>query len=200
MFKIGITGGIGSGKTFICKMFEQLGIPVYYADERAKYLMNHQEEVINAIKATFGEPSYKDDTLNRAYLAENVFNNKENLTKLNNIVHPAVFKDTQNWVAQHQNAPFVLKEAALLFETGTHAQFDKNILVTAPEEVRIIRVMERDKVSKEQVEARMKNQLPDSKKMELADFIINNDGQTEVEKLVDKLYQYFSMSSQLKSA
>lgn len=200
MLKIGITGGIGSGKTFICKIFEQLGVPVYYADERAKFLMNNQEEVINAIKTAFGEASYKDGTLNRAYLAENVFNNKENLTKLNNIVHPAVFKDTQQWISQHQDAPFVLKEAALLFETGTYTQFDKNILVTAPEEVRIIRVMERDKVSKEQVEARMKNQLSDAEKMELADYIINNDGLREVGKIVEKLNNYFKMSSELKIA
>lgn len=200
MLKIGITGGIGSGKTFICKMFEELGVPVYYADERAKYLMNHQEEVIEAIKSAFGENAYQNGMLNRPVLAENVFSNKENLQKLNNIVHPAVFKDTQQWVAQHQDAPFILKEAALLFETGTYNQFDKNILITAPADVRIVRVMERDKVSKEQVEARMKNQLSDAEKMELADFIINNDGNTEVNKVVQKLHEYFSMTSQLMTA
>lgn len=192
MLKIGITGGIGSGKSYICSKFEQLGVPVYNADERAKYLMQNDEEVKNKLIESFGTEIFENNTLNRKFLASLVFNNKEALQTLNSIVHPAVEKDTENWLKLHQNKPFVVKEAALLFETGSYQKLDKTILVSADEDLRVARVMERDKVSREDVEARVKNQMDELDKMTLADYIINNDGNREIDKLVLKLNQLFS--------
>jgi len=200
MLKVGITGGIGSGKSFICSKFEQLGVPVYNADERAKYLMQNDETVKTKLIETFGNEIFEHNTLNRKLLASLVFNNKEALAKLNNIVHPAVQKDTENWLKLHQNKPYVIKEAALLFETGSYQNLDKTILVTANEDLRKVRVMERDKISKEDVEARIKNQMDDLEKMTLADYIINNDGNREIDKLVLKLNQLFSFHFDAKSA
>lgn len=177
MLRVGITGGIGSGKTTVCKIFETLGIPIYYADDRAKYLMEHDPTLIQAIKNTFGSGAYNGETLNRPYLAEKVFHNKTELAKLNALVHPAVAFDAEQWANVQHGVPYTLKEAALLFEAGSYKQLDKLIVVTAPEEVRTERVMLRDNVTAEAVKARMANQWPESDKVALADFIINNDGQ-----------------------
>lgn len=189
---IGITGGIGSGKTFICEKFKAMGIPVYNADERAKFLMENNLDIIYQLKENFGEEIYSNDKLNRKLLASKVFENKEALAVLNAIVHPAVEKDVADWSEANKNQKYLIKEAALLFETGSYKNLDKTILVHAPEDERILRVMKRDHSSKEQVLARINNQLSDLEKMEHADFIINNNGKNEVDKIVAKLNMLFS--------
>ena len=192
MLKIGITGGIGSGKTTVCKLFETLGIPVYYADERAKYLMQHEHFLIDQIKKNFGDEVYENGRLNRALLAEKVFNNKPKLELLNSIVHPAVYRDTERWVEEQKikKPPYLIKEAALLIETGSYKSLDKLIMVTAPLEERINRVSARDKISVEDVMARVRNQLPEDEKIKLADFIITNEGDlATLEKQVAEVHQ-----------
>lgn len=176
MLKIGITGGIGSGKTTICKIFETFGIPVFYADTVAKQLMTSDDILVQGIKAAFGELSYsKEGILDKKYLANIVFNNEVQLAKLNSLVHPAVFRAFDKWESSQTAAPYVLKEAALLFESGSYKSCDFTILVTAPRELRIKRVMQRDAVSAEQVIARINKQLDDEEKEKMADFFINND-------------------------
>lgn len=175
--KIGITGGIGSGKSTVCKIFKVLGIPVYYADDRAKSLMIEDPQLIKAIKALLGEEAYSaDGQLNRAHVGNIVFKDKEQLEKLNAIVHPAVAKDGARWHLKQTNVPYTLKEAALLFEAGSYRQLDQLICVIAPQEVRIQRVMKRDQVERAAVLARMDKQWPQAKKARLSDFIIYNDG------------------------
>jgi dephospho-CoA kinase len=173
--KIGITGGIGSGKTTVCKIFETLGIPVYYADERAKWLMTNDLELVKNIKILFGKAAYNDGILNRSYIAEIAFSDPQKLEQLNSLVHPAVLRDGEIWQESHPNVPYTLKEAALLFESGSYKQLDKIIVVTAPLELRIQRVLQRDQTSREAVEARIAKQMLEEEKIKRADFIIIND-------------------------
>lgn len=175
MIKVGITGNIGSGKTTVCRIFEVLGIPVYYADTRAKALM-HVAPLKERIIQVFGQKSFADDKLNRKYLAEIVFGDKEKLDQLNGLVHPVVARDAELWFSQQKNKRYALKEAALLFESGSSKGLDAVICVAAPESMRINRVMMRDTVKREDVRARIRNQMPQQQKMEMSDFIINNDG------------------------
>ncbi|SEQ91178.1 dephospho-CoA kinase [Pedobacter rhizosphaerae] len=193
MLKVGITGGIGSGKTTVCKIFEVLGIPVFYADPEAKNIMIKDEVLIAGIKETFGEESYfSDGTLNNKHLAGIVFNNEAELKKLNALVHPAVFRGFDNWEKQiPSNTSYTLKEAALLFESGSYKMCDINILVTAPPEVKIARVIQRDGISEEQVKARMDKQLPDEEKMRLADYLIINDEKNSLIEQVLGLHKQF---------
>ncbi len=176
MIKVGITGGIGSGKTTVCKMFEKhFNTPIYYADRRAKYLINHDKTLKNSIKQHFGNVYHHNGRINRKILASIVFNNKEKLKQLNLLVHPRVRIDGNDWFDRLKGKfPYALKEAALLYESKSHLDLDKIIVVHAPDEERILRVMKRDKVSKEQVLARMKNQLSQKTKMSKADFLIEN--------------------------
>ena len=175
MLKIGITGGIGSGKTTVCKVFELLGIPVFYADTAAKLAMINNPVLVNGVKESFGQESYHPDgTLNNKHIAAIVFNNQTELDKLNALVHPAVFKAFDVWVATKTMAPYVLKEAALLFESGSYQKCDKNILVTSPVALRMARVMQRDQVTEAQVLARMDKQFTDDQKMKMADYFISN--------------------------
>jgi dephospho-CoA kinase len=192
MLKIGITGGIGSGKTTVCKMFEALGVPVYYADDRAKLLMREDPDLIAALKSTFGAEVYLEDgSINRAYLSKLVFNDKSKLSDLNALVHPAVFRDAKIWQEEQKQAghSYSMKEAALLFESGSYQQLDKIIVVTAPEEIRLQRVMQRDGVSKEQVLARMRNQMPQEEKEAKADFLIDNVELEDLKEEVMKVHQ-----------
>ena len=192
MLKAGITGGIGSGKTTVCKMFEQLGIPVYYADDRAKYLMQHEHFLIDQIKKHFGEEVYVNGKLDRRVLATKVFNDKAKLDVLNSLVHPVVFRDTERWMEEQKEkkVPYVLKEAALLVETGSYKALDELIVVTAPLNARIERVTERDNTNADEVLARVKNQLPDDEKVKLANFVITNDnGLPELEQQVLKIHE-----------
>ena len=174
MLKVGITGGIGSGKTTVCKIFETLNIPIYYADERAKWLMVNDQDLVIQIKDLLGKESYTiDGQLNRKFISSIVFNDKGKLKQLNALVHPVVANDGENWHLE-QVAPYTLKEAALLFESGSYRSLDKIITVFAPESTRIQRVVDRDQVSEAEVKARIRNQMPDEEKVKLADFVINN--------------------------
>ena len=176
MLKIGITGGIGSGKSTVAKVFEVLGIPVYYADNAAKQLMNKDENLKEKITKQFGNQVYTDGKLNRTYLSEIVFNNPEKLALLNSLVHPATLKDAERWM-QQQTTPYAIKEAALIFESGAQQHLDYVIGVTAPAPLRIHRTMQRDAITREEVVARMDKQMDDTIKMKLCHFIIKNDEQ-----------------------
>lgn len=179
MLRVGITGGIGTGKTTVCQIFETLGIPVYYADVRAKWLTTHDPGLVDAIRQLLGSEAYlADGSYNRAYVAGIVFKDAAKLSQLNALVHPAVEHDSRQWHLSQQEtgAPYTLHEAALLIESGHYLSLDTLILVTAPEELRIRRVVLRDKVSADQVRARMQHQIPDSEKVVYAGYKIDNDG------------------------
>ena len=175
--RIGITGGMGAGKSTVCKIFSQIGISIYDADSRAKWLMNNNPELKEAIRKSFGWDSYtRKDDLNRDYLAKVVFNNEEKLKNLNSIVHPAVMKDFELWTQEHKDEPYSLKEAALLFESDSYKNLHKVIVINSPIETRIERVVKRDHVKREDVLKRIENQSTDRERMEKADWIIYNDG------------------------
>jgi dephospho-CoA kinase len=190
MLKVGITGGIGSGKTTVCQIFEKLGVPVYYADQRAKELMEDDTQLSLEIKKEFGDEVYADGRLNRKLLAEIVFGNEEKLVKLNSLVHPAVFRDNRSWneILAKKGYPYVLKEAALLVETGSYRLLDKLIVVSAPEEDRIKRVMARDGSTQKQVLARIHAQMPEEQKVKYADYIIFNDRIMDLVPEVTKIH------------
>ncbi|WP_257656640.1 dephospho-CoA kinase [Parapedobacter lycopersici] len=191
MQKVGVTGGIGSGKTLICRIFGVLGIPVFDADREAKRLMTGDLGLVAAITDAFGDEAYSaNGSLNRAYLAETVFNNEAARKRLNELVHPVVIRAGEEWAAA-QHAPYTIKEAALLFESGSYKKNNYNILVTAPEDLRIQRVMERDGTTERQVRARMASQWPEEKKAAFADFIITNDGIQALIPQVRKLHDFF---------
>lgn len=173
---VGLTGGIGSGKSTVAKIFSILGIPVYYADDRAKWLMVFDAELKKQILTHFGPESYSEDgSLNRSYLAGTVFSDESKVKIINSLVHPAVKKDFEKWAAQ-QNAPYVLKEAALLFETGSYKDLDKTINVSAPLKIRVTRVMMRDlHRTEKQINDIIDKQMPDEEKNHLADYIIKNN-------------------------
>jgi len=176
MYKVGITGGMGSGKTSVCMVFETLRIPVYYADTRAKQLMNTDFELKAVLEEYFGKDIYENGILQRNKLAEIIFNDTLALEKVNSLVHPAVARDFEFWCTL-QTSPYVLEEAAIIFETGLAQRFDQVILVTAPEQIRIERVCARDRSSPEVVRKRMNLQWPEEKKIALANFIIYNDNE-----------------------
>jgi len=184
---VGITGGIGSGKTTVAKMFSAFGAPVYYADAEAKELTATSPEIRADLIALLGEATFKDGVLDRKYMANKIFNDEALLAKANAIIHPRVAAHFKQWAAA-QNFPYVLKEAAILFESGSYKDCDVTILVTAPEEIRIQRVMERDQATREEVVARMENQWSDAKKSELADFIIENLYLFDTQKTVENLH------------
>lgn len=189
--KIGITGGIGSGKSYVAKIFKALGVPFYDADKEAKELMNTNQAVKIALIREFGTEVYDtEDRLNRVYLAAQVFKDKNRLEKLNAIVHPIVIQHGADW-AKSQTFPYSLKEAALLFESGSYKQLDCTILVTAPVDIRIERVMQRDAVSRQDVLSRMSKQLLDDEKQNLADFIVVNDGVKPLLPQVLPLHEQF---------
>lgn len=188
--KIGVTGGIGSGKSLVCKIFESLGAPVYYADERAKALLIEHHEVKKQVIQLFGTESYTGDELNRAYLAERVFSNDQLLNKLNEVVHPAVAIDFQQFISSHKEERVVFKEAALLFETGSYKSLDQTICVMAKKEIRLKRVLLRDiQRSEEQVEQIMLKQTSDAQRKKLADWLIHNNGEELIIPQVIKIYQ-----------
>lgn len=190
---IGLTGGIGSGKSTVAKYLISKEVPVYIADDEARKLMQ-SKAVINAIVKVFGpEVLGNDGLLDRKALANIVFNDKEKLALLNGIVHPKVKKHFEAWVEKNKTHPFVVKEVAILFETKGHLQCDKTILVTAPLDVRIERTMKRDDVTKEEVLIRIQNQLPDEEKVKLADYVIQNinleDTYNQIDELLKDLYK-----------
>ena len=193
MLKIGITGGIGSGKTTVCRIFETLGIPVFYADTVAKQIMVTDPILVAGVKAAFGPESYGDTgILNNKHIAGIVFNNAAQLEKLNALVHPAVFRAFDAWVLEvPENTPYILKEAALLFESESYKMCDQTVLVIAPKETRMERVMQRDGASAEQVQARMDKQMSDEEKTTMADYLIHNNETDSLIAQVLKLHEQF---------
>lgn len=174
MMRVGITGGIGSGKSTACGLFAQLGVPVYDCDIEAKRLMAESESVRNAICEAFGEEAYVQGELNRAYLAERVFGDAEQLARLNAIVHPAVRDDFRRWCGEHSQEAYVLMESAILFDAGFESEVDLSVAVVAPRELRIMRVCNRNGVTPEQVEERMAHQMSDDELHSRADYTMVN--------------------------
>jgi dephospho-CoA kinase len=190
MLRIGLTGGIGSGKSTVARIFGVLGIPVYSSDGASKRLMEEDEELKSKIVNSFGEESYSNGGLNRKYLSGLVFNDKKKLNLLNSLVHPATIKDALAWMNK-QNAPYLIKEAALIFESGSNKFLDYVVGVKAPYSLRLERAMQRDNIKSEQVEARMKLQMDEEEKMNLCDFIIVNDEKKMLISQVLQLHEKF---------
>lgn len=176
MIKIGLTGGIGSGKTTVAKIFELLGIPVYYADDAAKRIMNEDEELKTAIQKQFGKDAYDNEGLDRTFLSAKVFTDPVQLEILNSLVHPATIRDAAKWMSQ-QKTSYTIKEAALIFESGSTEHLDYVIGVYAPTQLRIKRAMERNHLGYEEVTQRINKQVDENIKMKLCDFVIYNDEQ-----------------------
>ncbi|MFK7807353.1 MAG: dephospho-CoA kinase [Saprospiraceae bacterium] len=194
MLKVGITGGIGSGKTTACRKFAILGIPTYYADEEAKRLMVEDRVLIRQVKNLFGKEAYlPSGKLNRKHIASIAFNDKSKLAALNAAVHPAVAKDSMRWFKQQKGCPFALQEAALFYESGSYKRMDCMITVTAPVEIRMERVMKRDGISKEEVMARISNQIDEREKVKRADFVIYNDPNHNLIQQIVKIYHQLSI-------
>lgn len=187
---IGLTGGIGSGKSRVAEAFTALGVPCYIADNEAKNIMVENAEVKKKITALFGEKAYVNTALNRAFISGVVFNDPDKLAALNGIVHPAVGQHFSHWLSL-QTYPYVIKEVAILFETGGQAYVDKSLLITAPKELRIQRVMERDGCSKEDILARMANQWEDAERITLADFVLHNDDWSTTAQKIQMLHSRF---------
>ena len=186
MITVGLTGGIGSGKSTVADFFAALGVPVYDSDKEARKLMKSSKKVKKAIVELLGEKAYKGKKLNKKYISDKIFNDKKLLEKINAIVHPAVRNHFLAW-KEKQEAPYVIQETALIFENKAQDFYDKIILVIASESVRIQRVMGRDEVAKKQVEERLKNQLSDQKKIPLAHYVIDNVALNETKKKVGEV-------------
>lgn len=183
---IGLTGGIGSGKTTVAKYFSDKGIPVYIADDEGRKI-SETPKILHLIKTIFGNEVFENEKLNRVKVAQIVFDNPEKLKQLNAIIHPAVKKHFENWVLQNSTSDFVIYETALLFESGSYNNCDFIITVTAPLEDRIQRVMKRDTVSRDAVMKRIHNQWTDEKRIEKSTFIIENSNREETKIQVDKI-------------
>ena len=189
MLKVGITGGIGSGKSTVSRFFSELGVPVYDSDQRAKSLMQHDDSIIIKIKKEFGDDSYLNNMLNRSHIAGIVFKNELKLKQLNAIVHPVVRTDFNNWLRQNSNAKFVIKEAAIMIESGAYKDLDKLIVVNANREQKIKWIKKRDHLLLEDIENRIQNQLSDKIRNQYADFIIeNNSSKKELKQQVLSIY------------
>ncbi len=190
MLKVGITGGIGSGKSTITSLFHDLGVPIYNSDERAKWLLSNDVDLMDQIKILFGQESYSNNKLNRAHIANIVFQDNDMLKQLNSIVHPLVKIDFENWLLLQKKEPLVIKEAAILIESGAYKELDVLIVVLADKKTRIKRVINRDNVSKEDVEKRMETQISDSERLKFANFSVdNNTDQSNLKIQVGELYK-----------
>ena len=195
IFRVGITGGIGSGKSLICRIFETLGVSVYYADTEAKRIMLEDKKVKEQLIELLGDDAYKGDNIDRSYIASAIFNNDMLLTRMNQIVHPAVHSDFIKWSGAITDSPYVIKEAAIMFESGSDKFVDTTVLVYASETTRIERVRKRDGVDEKIVKERMKNQMDEEEKRQLADHIITNDNEHMVIPQVIALHEEFLIKS-----
>jgi dephospho-CoA kinase len=184
MIKVGLTGNIGAGKTTVSRFFDVLGIPIFNSDYRAKQLLNNDKHLKTAVLNLFGNSAYLDGKLNSSYLANLVFNDSKKLNQLNMLVHPVVNRDFSNWCACQKDIPYVIKEAAILFESKTHKDLDKIIAVVAPHDLRLERVVKRSGIKKSDILKRMNNQIEQSKIAELSDFVVVND---EIQLLIPQL-------------
>lgn len=178
MYQVGVTGGIGSGKTLVCQVIERLGVPVYYADIEARRLMNSDAGLIEGIRELFGDAAFRSGKLDRGFVAGQVFGDPVKLDRLNSLVHPAVRQHYTEWMERQTGAPYVVEEAAILIESGASKFLDRTVLVFAPESLRIRRVMERDRVPELEVRKRMMHQMNEEMKKDLADDILLNDGRS----------------------
>ncbi|MCF0053314.1 dephospho-CoA kinase [Dyadobacter sp. LJ53] len=190
--QIGITGGIGSGKSVVCKLFSCLGIPVYNADSRAKWLTNHNPRIIESVIALLGNESYtREGNYNTAYVGSLVFDNEELLKKLNAIIHPVVMQDTTDWVGNHSGLPYVVKEAAIMNKAGDRNSLDYVVVVEAPLELRITRILQRDRRSEAEIRAIVKRQVSDEERKKVGDFFIKNDEESALIPQVLMLHDIF---------
>ena len=188
MLKVGITGNIGSGKSLVCDMFKVYGIPVYDADSEARKLMENDETIIRLVKKEFGDESYIDNKLNRSFISKQVFSDFHKLHLLNAITHPVIIQYAQEWMDK-QNAPYVIKEAALIFESGSAKGLDVIVGIDAPYSLRVQRVVQRDGLSREEILKRNEQQIDQDMKMKLCDFVIINDNKESLIKQVDELHK-----------
>lgn len=192
MLKVGITGGIGSGKTTVCNILNNLGVPIFNSDMVGRHLLNNDDYLKNDIKKSFDRDMYTSTgALDRIRMAALVFNNPDELKKLNALVHPRVKAEFDNWCKKNEKRPYVVKEAAILFETGQYKKMDKMVTVFCPKEERIRRIMKRDDTSKEQIEKRMIHQISDNERNALADYILMNDGTEDLLPQVMELHELF---------
>ena len=191
MKKIGLTGGIGSGKTYVAQILEKMGYPVYYSDTRAKELCNEDPLIIRQLKELLGNDAYKNEKLNKSFIRNQIFSSPDLRESINSIIHPVVRNDFDQWLENLSSHSLVFNEAAILFETKSYKRFDETILVYAPLEIKIQRLISRDRVSKEEITAKMNAQWSDAKKMTLTRFHILNDEKTplleQIEKILEKL-------------
>lgn len=189
---IGVTGGIGSGKSMVCRLFECLDIPVYYADSRAKWLTNNDREIREKVVALLGSEAYDSEGMyNTRFVASCVFKNEPLLKELNAIIHPVVLRDTQNWVAQNTGMPYVVKEAAIMAKAGQANAVDVVVVVEAPVALRIQRILQRDKRPEQEIRAIIERQVSDESRREIADYIVNNDDASELIPQVLHLHELF---------
>lgn len=190
MLKVGITGGIGSGKSTVCNILKNLGVPVFSSDDVGKYLLNNDDYLKREITKHFDSDMYTSTgSLDRERMAKLVFNNPDELKKLNELVHPRVKAEFDSWCKKNEKKPYVVKEAAILFETGQHKELDKMVTVFCPKEERIRRIMKRDDTNKESIEKRMMHQYSDAERNALASYIIMNDGKEDLLPQVMELHE-----------
>ena len=189
MIRLGITGGIGSGKTLVCSIFQQLGVPIYNADARAKWLINNHPDLKSKLTQQFGEATFKDGLYNTAHISSIVFGNPTQLALLNAIIHPTVFEDWKQFCETQKSAPLVIKEAAIILETDSKYTVDKIALVYTPKAVRMQRVMQRDQISEADLLKKINAQMAEEEKLKLADYVIVNDGEQSLVEQVIKLHQ-----------
>ncbi|MBU1822631.1 MAG: dephospho-CoA kinase [Bacteroidetes bacterium] len=190
--QVGVTGGIGTGKSIVCRIFRCLDVPVYNADERARWLTTHDPEIKQELVELLGAEAYlADGTYNRPYVASRVFTDETLLNKLNQIVHPRVRRDTAQWHLRHGSAPYVIREAALMNRAGDHNNLDYVIVVTAPLDLRIARIKSRDSRSEAEIRAIVERQISDEARLELADFVVDNDTHSRLIPQVIRLHELF---------
>ena len=193
MLKVGLTGGIGSGKTTVSKILINLGLPVYNSDQRAKWLMNNDPSLKEQIIHLLGKKAYTNEILNKSFISDIVFHNSNILKQLNNLVHPKVAQDFKTWLLSHSNSKIIFKEAAILIESKAYLEMDKIILITCHKNIRIKRILKRDLMDQNSILKRIDNQMSDTEKMKYADYIIKNNGnrtslKNEVQNIIDQLF------------